>query len=128
MSFNDLKQEGNTFFQKGDYAQANGYYDQCIKLEPTNPIGYSNKAMSLIKQGNHGLAVETCQEGLKYTSSSTKEATTIKRKLEYRLELAKRACHQGQKHSSSSSSSSSSTPVPITISEVDQLPAQYASL
>lgn len=79
MSFEENKTEGNRLFKLGDYTAANKFYDLCIMEEPTNPIGYSNKAMSLIKQEHFDQAIRTCNTGLLYSSDPEHEA--IKRKL-----------------------------------------------
>jgi len=44
-----LKEEGNKYFQAGDYIGAEGLYSKAIIADPTNPLLYTNRAMSRLR-------------------------------------------------------------------------------
>lgn len=105
--FEKQKEQGNSLFKQGLYREAVHCYDQLIAAQPQNPVGYSNKAMALIKLGEYTQAIQMCQQGLRYTS--TAEHVAIRSKLQYRLELAQGAVGSVQ----------------IPVVEVDELPEGY---
>lgn len=44
----EYKEKGNVCFQAGDYAGAEALYTKAINHDPTNPLFYTNRAMSLL--------------------------------------------------------------------------------
>ncbi|KAF2284275.1 hypothetical protein GH714_020185 [Hevea brasiliensis] len=44
-----LKDKGNEFFKAGNYLKAAALYTQAIKLDPSNPILYSNRAAAFLQ-------------------------------------------------------------------------------
>ncbi|CAI4056762.1 hypothetical protein SKDZ_03G1230 [Saccharomyces kudriavzevii ZP591] len=109
-SFEKDKQQGNALFKQGLYREAVDSYDRLIVAQPQNPVGYSNKAMALIKLGEHAQAIQACQQGLQHASTpTTPDHLTIRAKLQYRLELSQAAA----------------APVQIPVVEVDELPQGY---
>ncbi|KAF4629226.1 hypothetical protein G7Y89_g8922 [Cudoniella acicularis] len=43
------KEEGNRYFQHGDYTNAEALYTKAINYDPSNPLLYTNRAMALLK-------------------------------------------------------------------------------
>ncbi|CCF60321.1 hypothetical protein KAFR_0J02570 [Kazachstania africana CBS 2517] len=121
MSFDHFKTEGNQYFKEGNYASAIKSYEKCIEINPENPIGYSNKAMALIKANKNQEAVRTCQDGLKRVSKNDATHETIQKKLEYRLELAEKALNKEVPKEVNLVEN-------LVIHEVDSLPKEFAGL
>lgn len=48
----ECKEKGNSYFQRGDYTNAEAYYVKAINHDPTNPLLHTNRAMALLKQSN----------------------------------------------------------------------------
>lgn len=107
MQFERDKEEGNELYKQGLYRDAIGCYDRLIAAQPQNPVGHSNKAMALIKLGEHAQAIEACQQGLQLAASPQHAA--LRAKLLYRLQLAQAAV----------------APLRIPVVEVDELPAGF---
>ncbi|CAI4037636.1 hypothetical protein SMKI_03G1140 [Saccharomyces mikatae IFO 1815] len=105
--FEKEKELGNALFKQGLYREAVDSYDQLITAQPQNPVGYSNKAMALIKLAEYTHAIQTCQEGLRYALGP--EHAAIRSKLQYRLKL----------------SQTEAGSIEIPVIEVDELPAGY---
>lgn len=98
-TFEVYKEKGNHFFKEGQYENAIESYDKCIELESWNPIGYSNKAMALIKMGSYEKAVQVCSAGKRKLNPLDTKHITLKKKLDYRLEMANRLLKENQKNS-----------------------------
>ena len=62
--FEEFKAKGNNCFKQGQYNEAVECYKEAIKQDPTNPVGYSNCAMALIKLDNFDSASQMCKRGL----------------------------------------------------------------
>lgn len=122
-SYEKYKIKGNEYFQKGEYNKAIEYYDECIILDPENPLAYSNKAMSLIKSGENEKAVRVCNLALTKINVNDSQHDTIQRKIVYRLNLAEKAIKNSVKDSAKIE-----TWQEIIIQEVDKLPEEFASL
>ncbi|CCH62889.1 hypothetical protein TBLA_0I02310 [Henningerozyma blattae CBS 6284] len=116
MNFEELKAKGNISFKNGSYSEAISWYNRCISIDPSNPIGYSNKAMALLKADRFDEAITTCEKGLQLISKEDPE-NLIKQKLEYRLQSAKSSLRDYQKNY-----------IPIEINEVDELHSEFSSL
>ncbi|CCE63019.1 hypothetical protein TPHA_0D03860 [Tetrapisispora phaffii CBS 4417] len=120
MSFEQYKEEGNRNFKEGSYKVAAELYQKCVDIEPENPIGYSNKAMALIKLGRYTEVVELCRKGLTFTPNTT---DTVYKKLNYRLEMALK----NMKHVNDQEQSNEHL-INIEINEVDRLPEEFINL
>ncbi len=57
-SYDDLKNSGNVFVKKGEYARAVHDYNKCIDLDPTNPTAYLNRSLCFIKLNQADKAIE----------------------------------------------------------------------
>lgn len=123
MSFEEYKNDGNTYFQQGSYEAAIQYYEKCIQSEPKNPIGYSNKAMALIKLNRLKEAIESCEAGRVYIADMSDK---VAQKLEYRLNLSKSMLDKSITFEKTSKINDAI--VPITIHEVDKMPEEFLSL
>lgn len=62
--FLDQKERGNAYFKRGDYASAVVHYNECVLEEKDNAVGYSNRAMALLKLGRHAEAERDCTAAL----------------------------------------------------------------
>lgn len=125
--FDQYKDEGNVFFKNGQFTQAVQSYDKCINLETWNPVGYSNKAMALIKLKDYQLAMQVCSQGLSKLNMQDSKHITLKKKLDYRLEMASNLLVQEQSITNTTNEEPSG-PVNLTIKEVDMLPAEFLDL
>lgn len=113
-SFDQLKAWGNDCFQKKDYETAVKYYEQAIAANPTNPVGYSNCAMALIKLGFLERASMACEKGLSLVNSENDPHGKIAQKLKWRRKVAKDG-PEGDL-------------VDVPIYEVDELPVEFQKL
>lgn len=52
-------ENGNENFSQSKYFEAVVQYNLAIKINPDNPCAYYNKAIALMKLGNHDEAVKT---------------------------------------------------------------------
>ena len=127
MSFDEFKNKGNTQFKAGDFVQAISYYDECILLNPEDPVPYSNKAMSLIKLGRYDAAIRVCNVGLSKVKADDASHDVIKKKLEYRLNVARQAS-KGIGTADEVSRTKSHILESIPIQEVDTLPLEFSKL
>lgn len=59
------KNEGNKCFMAKKYLQAAQHYSNALKLDPQNPVYFSNRAMSFLKLGNYVSAEDDCSSALK---------------------------------------------------------------
>ena len=64
MLSDELKQLGNTAFANKEFKKAAKIYRDAIKLDPTNPILYSNRAICFIKLQDWERALRDCSYGL----------------------------------------------------------------
>ena len=127
MSFDEFKNKGNTQFKAGDFVQAIKYYDECILLNPEDPVPYSNKAMSLIKLGRYDAAIRVCNVGLSKVKADDASHDVIKKKIEYRLNMARQAL-KGTGTTGKVSHAKSHILESIPIQEVDTLPLEFSKL
>lgn len=49
VSFDKLREEGNSLVRSGQFSEALECYSQCIALCPENAVGYTNRALCLLK-------------------------------------------------------------------------------
>ncbi|KAL7924485.1 hypothetical protein ACQKWADRAFT_286826 [Trichoderma austrokoningii] len=56
-----LKEEGNRFFQAGNFIGADGLYSKAIIADPKNPALYTNRAMARLKLGHWDSVITDCQ-------------------------------------------------------------------
>lgn len=61
-----LKEQGNEEFKAKNFDRAAQLYGDAVKLDPTNPVLYSNMAMALIKLSKWLGTIEACDKGLEY--------------------------------------------------------------
>lgn len=54
---------GKALMDEGQFAEAAGYLEQCIKVKPTYSAAYLALAESLLKIDNKDRARQVCQEG-----------------------------------------------------------------
>lgn len=138
-TFESYKNNGNAFFKEGNYEGAIASYDKCIELESWNPVGYSNKAMALIKMGLYENAIEVCNVGKRKLNPFDTKHVTLKKKLDYRLDMAKRLLKEKQEKLSSDSLNNSkgvnndeisenSEYIDLDIIPINSLPTEFASL
>lgn len=78
-----LKQKGNEAFAKNEVKKAAKIYRDAIKLNPKNPVLYSNRAICFIKLKDFERALKDCDSGLDLSQDLK---TTIK--LHYRRYLS----------------------------------------
>lgn len=116
MDFEELKANGNSCFKDGAYSEAISWYNRCISIRPEDPVGYSNKAMALLKDGRSDEAVISCTKGLALITDPV-DQKTLKQKLEYRLKQAQENLSK-DKHNL----------VPLTINECYELDDDFAHL
>lgn len=79
-----LKQKGNEAFSNGEWKKAAKIYRDAIKLNPSNPVLYSNRAICFIKLNDYARALKDCESGLELSSQDLR--TTMK--LYYRQYLS----------------------------------------
>ncbi|KAI1170947.1 U-box domain-containing protein [Nemania sp. FL0916] len=60
-----LKDEGNTFYNVGNYPAAEGLYSQAIISDSENPALYTNRAMARLRQQQYESAAWDCHACLK---------------------------------------------------------------
>ena len=112
--FEEFKAKGNNCFKQGQYNEAVECYKEAIKQDPTNPVGYSNCAMALIKLDNFDSASQMCKRGLFYVNDTNDANKKIAEKLKWRLDVCTENTKDGL--------------IPVEIYEVDKLPEQYRNL
>ena len=59
------KAKGNDCFRNKEYADAIVYYSKSIALDDTNPVLYTNRALSSMRLSNFNQAIADCNEALK---------------------------------------------------------------
>lgn len=60
----EYKDKGNALFKEHRYAEAIDAYTHAIRLDPSNPVFYSNRAQVHIKLEAYGLALQDCDRAL----------------------------------------------------------------
>jgi tetratricopeptide (TPR) repeat protein len=61
----ELKVQANALFSQKKYQQAIDLYHDCIQLDPTDHVFYSNRAAAYIELGKFSQAVESARESIK---------------------------------------------------------------
>ncbi|ODQ82472.1 hypothetical protein BABINDRAFT_30926, partial [Babjeviella inositovora NRRL Y-12698] len=59
-----LKELGRQAFVKQEYKKAAKIYRDAIKIDPTSPVLYSNRAMCFVKMEDWQRALDDCKKGL----------------------------------------------------------------
>ncbi|XP_066539269.1 sperm-associated antigen 1 isoform X2 [Hoplias malabaricus] len=72
VTFTSLKTEGNEFVKKGQYKEAIGKYNECLKLKSDECAIYTNRALCFIKLGHFAEAKHDCDSALKLEPSNKK--------------------------------------------------------
>ncbi|KAK3939048.1 U-box domain-containing protein [Diplogelasinospora grovesii] len=67
-----LKEEGNRYFQAGDYVSAEALYSKALIADPTNSMLYTNRAMARLKMELWESVIADCSECLKLSPDSFK--------------------------------------------------------
>ncbi|KAK4201050.1 putative CHIP protein [Triangularia verruculosa] len=67
-----LKEEGNRHFQKGDYVRAEALYSQALILDPSNPALYTNRAMARLRLSLWDSVITDCDSCLRITPDNLK--------------------------------------------------------
>lgn len=144
MLSNELKQLGNTAFANKEFKKAAKIYRDAIKLDPTNPVLYSNRAICFIKLQDWERALRDCSHGLTLEPElktkvkllfrkglvlkSTSQMSQAKRCFEQVLELdAKNESALNELKSMNTKKHKSNT-IDVPISTVDQLPPLFKQL
>lgn len=65
-----LKQKGNTFFKSGDYTSAETTYTAAITRNPTNPLLFTNRALTRIRLQKWQAVIEDCLNSIELTGRS----------------------------------------------------------
>lgn len=123
-TYEEKKNEGNAYFQNNQYQNAITSYNDCILLNPEEPVAYSNKAMSLIKQGEYEQAIRVCNVALTKIDSNNEKHGGILKKIEYRINLARNSITKRDNETAQKNGASRN----IIIQEVDNLPQEFAVL
>lgn len=145
-TFDTYKEKGNNFFKQGCYESAIESYDKCIELESWNPVGYSNKAMALIKMGLYEKAIQVCTTGKQKLNPLDTKHIALKKKLDYRLDMAERLSRKTKENTTTNllnnkiesddvnqkdlyrNISKKVENIDLDIVPVDSLPPEFASL
>ena len=123
-TYEEKKKEGNSYFQKNDYKNAIASYNDCILINPEEPVAYSNKAMSLIKLGEYEQAIRVCNVALTKIDPKVENHLAIQKKIEYRINLARSSVAKNNE----TTTQDDGAPRNIIIQEVDSLPQEFAAL
>ncbi|KAK4174885.1 putative CHIP protein [Triangularia setosa] len=67
-----LREEGNRHFQKGDYVRAEAIYSQALILDPSNPLLYTNRAMSRLRLSLWDSVITDCEACLRLSPDNLK--------------------------------------------------------
>lgn len=60
----ELKERGNKLFKENNFIEAIKEYNESIKLNPNDPILYSNRAACYIKLKEYQLAIQDCDKSI----------------------------------------------------------------
>ncbi|KAK3352600.1 hypothetical protein B0T25DRAFT_188944 [Lasiosphaeria hispida] len=69
-----LKEEGNRYFQAGDYVRAEAVYSKALIADPLNPTLYTNRAMARLRMQLWENVIADCEECLKLSPDSSMKA------------------------------------------------------
>lgn len=127
-SFEENKTKGNSLFQNGEFLESIKYYNNCIELEPSNPVGYSNKAMSLIKLHQYHDAIRCCKQGLAIIENTGDRTSKIWTKLHYRLKMADKLCGENKSVNKETTKPQTEDLIDLPIEDVTTLPPEFAQL
>ncbi|GMM33163.1 Tah1 protein [Saccharomycopsis crataegensis] len=85
-----LKEKGNEAFKKQEFKKAAKLYRDSIKLDPSNPVLYSNRSMCFAKLDDWTRVLEDCKKGISLATDANDEDAIKKTlvKLYYRKGLA----------------------------------------
>ena len=61
----DVKERGNDAFKRGDYQRAITLYTECIGIDGTNPVAFTNRALAYMRVGNNAAAAEDCRVAIR---------------------------------------------------------------
>ncbi|KAL1872764.1 hypothetical protein VTK73DRAFT_1370 [Phialemonium thermophilum] len=67
-----LKEEGNRYFQQGDYVSAEALYSKALIADPKNPALYTNRAMARLKMNLWESVVSDCNACLELSPDNIK--------------------------------------------------------
>ncbi|KAI1638644.1 U-box domain-containing protein [Biscogniauxia mediterranea] len=67
-----LKEEGNSYFQSGNFVGAESLYSKAIIADDTNPSLYTNRAMARLRLGLYDSAISDCNSCLKLSGGNMK--------------------------------------------------------
>ncbi|KAK0671617.1 putative CHIP protein [Cercophora samala] len=67
-----LREEGNRHFQKGEYVRAEALYSQALILDPSNPTLYTNRAMSRLRLSLWDSVIADCESCLRLSPDNLK--------------------------------------------------------
>lgn len=123
MSFEVYKEKGNLMFKKHDFEVAKYYYEEAIKMDLNNPIGYANLTMALIKLQKWEDALGICNTGLNKITLENDLNGKIKQKLLWRKETIEKYV-QNWSHENGLTGNI----VNVPIQEVEILPAEFRRL
>ncbi|XP_038601418.1 sperm-associated antigen 1 [Tachyglossus aculeatus] len=70
--FRTLKEEGNAFVKNGNYNEAVSKYQECLKINPSEGVIYTNRALCYLKLGKFEEAKQDCDQVLQLESSNIK--------------------------------------------------------
>ena len=76
--YNKLKLEGNDFVKVGKHDLAIEKYNECIKIDPSKPVAYANRAQCFMSTNRHNEAKKDCDEALELLTSDPDEGLQIK--------------------------------------------------
>ncbi|KAI4153488.1 MAG: hypothetical protein L6R39_001555 [Caloplaca ligustica] len=69
---NALKEEGNKYFQEGDYESAQVLYGKAIQADPSNPKLFTNRAMTRIRLRLWDACIDDCLHSIALLPSNMK--------------------------------------------------------
>ncbi|MCJ1466140.1 hypothetical protein MMC07_004759, partial [Pseudocyphellaria aurata] len=67
-----LKEEGNKYFQAGDFGEAERLYTRAIQKDPSNPKLFTNRAMTRIKLQSWEACIDDCIKSIELEQGNMK--------------------------------------------------------
>jgi STIP1 homology and U-box containing protein 1 len=67
-----LKEQGNVHFKKGEFASADSLYGQAILKNPNNPLLYTNRANARLKLENWEGVIDDCLKSIELMKDNMK--------------------------------------------------------
>lgn len=67
-----MKEKGNEFFKKGDYASAIEHYTYATEMDPNNPVFFTNRSTCYYKMDKMDKSLRDAQKSIKLDSSWAK--------------------------------------------------------